>query len=252
MNLHADGKAMPDLINNQTAPRCVLAVAAHPDDLEFSCAGTLALWVQKGTRVVYLICTSGEAGFDRPGLSREERIATREAEQRAAAEVLGVNEVVFLREPDGLLEPNLALRRKIVREIRRVQPDAVLCWDPEVFWISKTMVNHPDHRAAAQATVDAVFPSAGLMYLHDDFTREGLEPFKPERLVIFRFEGGDTFSDIEETLEVKIAALKKHESQLKGWDPGPFLRKTADRQGRAGGVRCAEAFRVIRLNQPLT
>ena len=234
-----------------STPRRVLAVAAHPDDLEFSCAGTLALWAKQGTKVVYLICTSGEAGFDRPGLSREERIAIREAEQRAAAEVLGVHEVVFLREPDGLLQATLELRRKIVREIRRFHPDVVLCWDPAVLWISDSMVNHPDHRAAAQATVDAVFPSAGLIYLHEDFTLEGLNPWKPDRLSIFRFEGGDTFSDIEETINLKIAALKKHQSQIKEWDPEPFIRKTAERQGRAKGMKYAETFKIIQLHKPL-
>ena len=242
---------MDDLINNPAVPRCVLAVAAHPDDLEFSCAGTLALWTKQGAKVVYLICTSGEAGFDRPGLSREERIVIREGEQRAAAEVLGVDEVVFMRESDGLLEPNLALRRKIVREIRRVQPDTVLCWDPAVLWINNSMVNHPDHRAAAQATVDAVFPSAGLVYLHEEFTREGLYPWKPDRLFIFRFDGGDTFSDIEETIDLKITALKKHKSQVKDWDPEPFIRKTAERQGKVRGIRYAEAFKVIQLHKPL-
>jgi LmbE family N-acetylglucosaminyl deacetylase len=226
-------------------------VAAHPDDLEFSCAGTLALWAGQGTKVVYLLCTSGEAGFDRPGLSREERIAIREAEQRAAAEVLGVREVVFLREPDGLLQPTLALRRKIVREIRRFQPEAVVCWDPADLWINDAMVNHPDHRAAAQATVDAVFPSAGLLYLHEDFTREGLKLWKPDRLFIFSFDGGDTFFDIGETIDLKIAALKKHQSQIRDWDPEPFIRKTAERQGRVGGMRYAESFKVIRLSKPL-
>jgi LmbE family N-acetylglucosaminyl deacetylase len=239
------------LLYKQDVPGCVLAVAAHPDDLEFSCAGTLALWAKQGTQVVYLICTSGEAGFDRPGLSREERIAIREGEQRAAAEILGVHEVVFLREPDGLLQPTLALRRKIVREIRRVQPDTVLCWDPAVLWINNSMVNHPDHRAAAQATVDAVFPSAGLIYLHEDFAGEGLSPCKPDRLFIFRFNGGDSFTDIGETIDLKITALKKHKSQVKDWDPEPFIRKTAERQGKAGGIRYAEAFKVIQLRKPL-
>jgi LmbE family N-acetylglucosaminyl deacetylase len=242
-------------LNNKkdnSVPRCVLAVAAHPDDLEFSCAGTLALWAGQGTKVVYLLCTSGEAGFDRPGLSREQRIAIREAEQQAAAEVLGVREVVFLREPDGLLEPNLELRRKIVREIRRFQPDTILCWDPTVFWINDSMVNHPDHRAAAQATVDAVFPSAGLIYLYEDLTGEGLRPCKPDQLFIFRFDGGDTFSDIEETIDLKINALRKHQSQIRDWDPEPFIRKTAERQGRVGGMRYAEAFKVIPLNKPPT
>jgi LmbE family N-acetylglucosaminyl deacetylase len=240
-----------DQINNMPTPRCVLAVAAHPDDLEFSCAGTLALWARQGARIIYLICTSGEAGFDRPGLSREERIAIREGEQRAAAEVLGVWEVVFLREPDGLLEPNLDLRREIVREIRRFQPDVVLCWDPAVLWIDESMVNHPDHRAAAQAAVDAVFPSAGLIYLHEDLDREGLNPCKPDRLFIFRFDGGDSFTDIGETIDLKFAALKKHKSQVKDWDPEPFIRKTAERQGRAGGIKYAEAFKVIQLHKPL-
>ena len=242
---------MSDQINDKEVPRCALAVAAHPDDLEFSCAGTLARWARQGTKVVYLICTSGEAGFDRPDLSREERIAIREAEQRAAAEVLGVNQVVFLREPDGLLQPNLELRRKIVREIRRFQPEAVVCWDPAVLWISDSMVNHPDHRAAAQATVDAVFPSAGLLYLHEDFLAEGLKPWKPDRLVIVRFDGGDTFMDIEETIELKIAAMKKHKSQIKEWDPEPFIRKVAERQGRAEGMKYAEAFKIIQLHKPL-
>jgi LmbE family N-acetylglucosaminyl deacetylase len=232
-------------------PRCALAVAAHPDDLEFSCAGTLALWAKQGTKVVYLICTSGEAGFDQPNLSQEERIAIREAEQRAAAEILGVREVVFFREPDGLLEPTIELRRKIVREIRRFQPDVVLCWDPSVLWINDSLVNHPDHRAAAQATVDAVFPSAGLIYLHEDFTREGLKPWKPDRLFVVSFDGGDTFTDIEETMNLKIAALKKHQSQIRDWDPEPFLRKVAERQGRRGGISFAETFRVIQLHKPL-
>jgi LmbE family N-acetylglucosaminyl deacetylase len=238
-------------INNMSTPRCVLAVAAHPDDLEFSCAGTLAWWARQGTKVIYLICTSGEAGFDQPGLSREERIAIREAEQRAAAEVLGVNEVVFLREPDGLLQPTLKLRRKIVREIRRFQPDVVLCWDPAVLWISDSMVNHPDHRAVAQATVDAVFPSAGLIYLHEDFSNEGLKPCKPDHLFIFSFNGGDIFTDIEETIDLKIAALKRHQSQIKDWDPGPFIRKTAERQGKVKGMKYAETFKIIQLHKPL-
>jgi LmbE family N-acetylglucosaminyl deacetylase len=243
---------MHEPINAQAAPRCVLAVAAHPDDLEFSCAGTLALWARQGTKVVYLVCTSGEAGFDRPNLSREERMNIREKEQRTAAEFLGIHEVVFLREPDGLLQPTLELRRKIVREIRRFQPDTVLCWDPAVLWISDSMINHPDHRAAAQATVDAVFPSAGLLYLHEDFLAEGLKPWKPDRLVIVSFDGGDTFMDIEETIELKIAALRKHKSQIRDWDPEPFIRKTAERQGRVRGLRYAEAFKVILLNKPPT
>jgi LmbE family N-acetylglucosaminyl deacetylase len=231
-------------------PRCVLAVAAHPDDLEFSCAGTLALWAKQGVKVVYLICTSGEAGFDRPGLSQEERLAIREAEQLAAARVLGVAEVVFLREPDGLLQPTLDLRRKIVREIRRCQPDAVMCWDPSLWWINDTMVNHPDHRAAAQATVDAVFPSAGMIYLYEDFIREGLQSCKPDRLFIFSFEGDDTLFDIGETIDLKIAALKKHESQLGNWDPEFFIRKTAERQGRTRGIIYGESFQVKYLNRP--
>ena len=232
-------------------PRCALAVAAHPDDLEFSCAGTLALWAKQGTQVVFLICTSGEAGFDLPNLSREERMAIREGEQRAAAEILGVHEVVFLREPDGLLQPTLELRRKIVREIRRFQPEAVVCWDPSLLLINESMVNHPDHRAAAQAAFEAVFPSSGLLYQYEDFLAEGLKPWDPDLLFMVSFDGGDTFTDIGETIDLKIAALKKHQSQLRDWDPGPFLRRAAERQGKARGINYAESFQVIQLHKPM-
>ncbi|MBA4395205.1 MAG: PIG-L family deacetylase [Desulfobacca sp.] len=229
-----------------------MAVAAHPDDLEFSCAGTLALWTKKMTKVVYLICTSGEAGFDQPNLGREERMGIREEEQRAAAAVLGVQEVVFLREPDGLLQPTLELRRKIVREIRRIQPDVVMCWDPSVLWINNSMVNHPDHRAAAQATVDAVFPSSGLLYLHEDLNNEGLVPWQPDHLFVFSFIGDETVLDITETIDLKIAALKKHQSQIQGWDPEPFIRDLADREGRPRGIQYAESFKIIQLKKPLS
>jgi LmbE family N-acetylglucosaminyl deacetylase len=110
------------------------------------------------------------------------------------------------------------------------------------------MMNHPDHRAAAQATVDAVFPSAGLLYLHEDLLAKGLKPYKPDHLWIFSFDGGNTFTDIEATIDLKIAALKKHQSQIREWDPGPFIRKTAERQGRARGIHYAEIFKVIHLN----
>lgn len=96
-----------------------------------------------------------------------------------------------------------------------------------------------------------MFPSAGLIYLHEDFSGEGLSPCKPDRLFIFRFDGGDTFSDIEETIDLKIASLKKHQSQIKAWDPEPILRRMAKRQGRANGIHYAETFRVIELKKPL-
>ena len=142
-------------------PSSVMVVVAHPDDIEFSCAGTLARWAKNGTRISYVLCTSGEVGIAQAGMTKEKATSIREAEQRAAAQIVGAEEVVFLGEPDGLLQPTLELRKKIVREIRRFKPEVVICGDPTIVWAGEDYINHPDHRAAATAALDAIFPAAG-------------------------------------------------------------------------------------------
>jgi len=230
-------------------PESALAIVAHPDDIEFTCAGTLALWASKGARIVYVLCTSGDAGIDDPEISKAQAAQIREKEQSAAADMIGVKEVVFLREPDGLLQATLALRKKIVREIRRFRPEVVICWDPTVVWINDRMINHPDHRAAALAALDAVFPAAGQPHLYEDLEAEGFLPHKPHKLYVVSWGPADLYVNIEETLPLKIAAVKKHTSQFKNWDPEVFIKEMASQAGREKGLKFAEAFRVISLTE---
>ena len=130
-------------------PKRVMAIVAHPDDIEFSCAGTTARWVREGAEISYVLLTSGDVGIDDPEIDRQKAIEIREAEARKAAEIAGVSEIKFLRQPDGLLEATLELRKTLVREIRRFKPEVVICGDPTVTLSSETYINHPDHRAAA-------------------------------------------------------------------------------------------------------
>ncbi|TLN19053.1 PIG-L family deacetylase, partial [bacterium] len=138
-----------------------MAIVAHPDDIEYTCAGTLARWAKAGARVAYLLCTSGDVGIATPGMTRARATEIREAESRAAADLAGVRDLTFLREPDGMLTATLDLRKKIVREIRRFRPEVVITGDPTIVWSGSDYINHPDHRAAAQAALDATFPAAG-------------------------------------------------------------------------------------------
>ena len=143
-------------------PERMLVIAAHPDDIEFVVAGTVAKWARAGSEVRYVLATSGDAGTHQPGVRRQELARIREAEQRAAARVVGVEEVVFLGYPDGLVEPSLDLRRDLVREIRRFRPDTVVCFDPTRLFVAGSYINHPDHRAVGQAALDAISPTAAM------------------------------------------------------------------------------------------
>ena len=157
-------------------PESAMVIVAHPDDIEFTCVGTVARWVKGGARAAYVLCTSGDVGIDEPGMTRAWATEIREAEAWAAAEIAGVTDVVFLREPDGLLQATLELRKKLVREIRRFRPEVVIAGDPVVLWPDDEYpLNHPDHRAAALAALDAVFPAAGQPNLFEELAEEGLE-----------------------------------------------------------------------------
>jgi len=212
-------------------PESAMAIVAHPDDIEFSCAGTLARWVNDGARLSYVICTSGDVGFDEPNMTKEKAAQIREAEQIAAADIVGASEVIFLHEPDGLLQPTIELRKKLVREIRRFQPEVVMCGDPTIVWAGNDYINHPDHRAAATAALDATFPAAGQPQLFEELAKEGLLAHKPRKVYVTSWRGADYFVDIEETIEIKIDALRAHKSQMKEWDPEDFIRKWAAESG---------------------
>lgn len=228
-------------------PGRAMAIVAHPDDIEFSCAGTLARWVKQGTEVCYVLCTSGDVGIDAPGMTRDRAMEIREAEQREAAQIVGAKDVVFLREPDGMLQATLDLRKKLVREIRRFRPEVVICGDPTVVWSGSDYINHPDHRAAALASIDAIFPAAGQPNLFEELEDEGLFAHKPRKVYVTVWDAGDTYVNIEDTIDIKIEALKAHRSQMKEWDPTELIREWGREAGKGKEMDYAESFRVVTL-----
>ena len=224
-----------------------MVIVAHPDDIEFSCAGTVARWVQGGAEVAYVLCTSGEVGIAEVGMTKEKAAKIREKEQLAAAEIVGVRDVTFLREPDGMLQPTLELRKKLVREIRRFKPEIVICGDPTIVWAGDTYINHPDHRAAATAALDATFPAAGQPNLFEEFDKEGITAHKPRKVYVAGWNGNDLFVNIETTIDIKIAALRAHKSQMKDWDPEPRIKEWAAERGQDKEMAFAEGYRVVTL-----
>lgn len=226
-------------------PESALAIAAHPDDLEFSFAGTAARWAQLGAKIYYVICTSGDVGIAEAGMTREKAAGIREAEARAAANIIGVSEVVFLREPDGLLEATIQLRKKLVRELRRFKPEVVVCGDPTVYWM-ENYINHPDHRAAGLAALDAVFPACGQPHLFQELEAEGLSAHKPRKVFISGRHQEGAFIDITSTMDLKVKALSAHTSQM-NWDFEKYLRMNASKIAAGKEMEYAEAFRVITL-----
>lgn len=228
-------------------PSSAMAVVAHPDDIEFTCAGTLARWARNGARICYVLCTSGEVGIAEAGMTKEKAGAMREAEARDAAQIAGVQDVVFLREPDGLLQPTLDLRKKIVREIRRFRPEVVICGDPTIVWSGADYINHPDHRAAASAALDATFPAAGQPNLFQELEDEGLSAHKPRKVYVTGWSQTDLFVNISETIDIKVAALRAHRSQMGDWDPEPRIKEWAADRARGKEMMYAESFRVVTL-----
>jgi LmbE family N-acetylglucosaminyl deacetylase len=235
------------MVSDFYVPHSAMVIVAHPDDIEFSCAGTVARWTQAGSQVIYVLCTSGDAGIDDPGMTRLKATEIREAEQRAAAEIAGVHEVVFLRELDGLLEATLELRKKLVREIRRHRPEVVVTGDPTVLWGGDSYINHPDHRAAALSALDATFPAAGQPHVFEELAEEGLFPHKVRKVYVSGWGQTDLFVNIEETIETKIEALRAHKSQMRDWDPADMIKEWAAESAKGKEMAYAESFRVITL-----
>ena len=237
---------MPD--DALPTPARVLVVAAHPDDIEFGAAGTLARWVSEGSEVSYLIATRGDKGSDDPDTDVAELVSRREREQRAAAAELGVESVDFLDEPDGLVEPTLALRERITRAVRGSRPEVVMSHDPTVLFVNNEWVNHPDHRAVGQATVDAVFPTARDPLNFPQHRVAGLEPWKVAELFLWSTNEANQLVDIGATLDRKIAALAHHASQFRSFDDiARWVRRRSEELGERAGYRAAEGFRRVTL-----
>lgn len=234
-----------------------LVIAAHADDIEFGCAGSVARWVAEGERVVYCVVTDGAAGSNAPEQKRPQLLATRRAEQIAAADVVGVRDVVFLNEPDGQLQATLALRRELTRIIRRWRPRRVVLPDPTtvlVHWGDEgdedgpgwDYINHPDHRAVGEAGLYAIFPSAETRPIFPELLAEGLEPHHVDEVYLVSFQQDNHAVDITPYLEQKIAALLCHRSQV-GAEVAEMIRAGAMRIGQKYGLAAAETFRVLRF-----
>ena len=232
---------------NFYVPESCLAIFAHPDDIEFGCAGTIARWTRAGCRAAYLLLTSGDVGIAEAGMTRTRACEIREAEQTAAAAAAGVSTVIYLREPDGMLQPTLELRRKVVREIRRFRPEVVICGDPTVLWAGDNYINHPDHRAAGLVAVDAVFPAAGQPNLFEDLAAEGLTAHKVRKVYVNSWDNADVYVSIDETIDVKVAALRAHKSQMRDWDPEPRIKEWAAGRAKGKEMQYAETYRVVTL-----
>jgi LmbE family N-acetylglucosaminyl deacetylase len=195
----------------------ILVVTAHPDDVDFGSAGTVAGWTDAGIEVAYCICTSGEAGgFDR-SVPRATMVEIREAEQLAAAKVVGVSDVTFLRHPDGRLSATFDLRRDISRVIRRVRPQRVVGPSPERNF-ERLYASHPDHLAAGEATMAAVYPDARNPFAHPELLEEGWEPWTVDEMYVAAANPSDVFVDITDTFERKLDALRCHVSQMTDLD----------------------------------
>ena len=233
--------------HNFYVPKKAMAIVAHPDDIEFSCAGTIARWVKAGAEVAYVLCTSGDVGIATPCMTKTRATEIREAEQLAAAKVVGVNEVIFLREPDGMVENTMSLRKRLVREIRRFRPEVVITTDPTALWVGDNYINHPDHRAVAWAAVDAVFPAAGQPNLFEELADEGLTAHKVRKVYALNWSTADFFVDITETMDMKVEALRQHVSQMSGFDFESMLRERAAELGKGKEMDYAEGYRVVTL-----
>jgi LmbE family N-acetylglucosaminyl deacetylase len=207
----------------------------------------MARWVKAGAKVCYVLCTSGDVGIDTPGMTRKKATKIREKEARSAAKIAGAQEVVFLREPDGLLAATIELRKKLVREIRRFQPEVIVTGDPTRVWSGENYINHPDHRAASLAAVEAAFPAAGQPQLFEELEQEGLKAHKIRKVYITVWDEADVFVNIDETIDIKIEALRSHVSQMGDWDPEPSIREWAAQRAKGKEMAYAESFRVITL-----
>jgi LmbE family N-acetylglucosaminyl deacetylase len=224
-----------------------LVLFAHPDDAEYMCGGTVALWASEGTEVHYCVCTDGAAGSNEPGVTREEMVVLREREQRAAAAVLGVRSLTFLGFRDGELEVTLETRRAVTRVVRRIQPEVILAPDPSRLWSGSGYVNHWDHKQAGTLALCAVMPDAPTRLQFSELLEEGLEPFEVPRLWLAA-EQPDTYVDITKTIDVKLAALAEHASQH-GEAAAPWVRERARSFGEQAGVEYAEAFKAFSFRE---
>jgi LmbE family N-acetylglucosaminyl deacetylase len=222
-----------------------MVVVAHADDAEYGCSGTVSKWCKEGMEVVYVLCTDGSKGSSDPEMTPERLVEIRRQEQLAAAKVLGVKDVIFLGYADSMLQPTLELRRAIAGEIRRHKPDILICQSPVRSLNGTGYIGHPDHMAAGEAALSAVFPTARDRMTFPELLEEGLEPHKVrEVLVMDHGEEADKWIDVSDTIDIATEALKQHVSQVGDNHEGDgWMREWRQRTGQHHGMKYAEAFK---------
>lgn len=233
--------------------KVILAVGAHPDDMDFGVSGSIAKWVKEGATAYYLICTDGSRGSEDPKMTHEKLAQIRKEEQEEASRILGIKKVFFLNHTDTQLEADLKLKEEIVRIIRTIKPNIVVTMDPTFHYGSNIssnigfgFINHTDHRNAAIATMDAVFPLSRDRLTFLEHEKEGLKPHKVSELLFVSLEKEGFLVDISETFDKKIKALSMHKSQFADFKA---IKKRVTERARMWGEkkRCKFAENFIRL-----
>lgn len=228
---------------NALQPKVILGVAAHPDDLDFTMAGSIAKWVHEGATAYYLILTNGNKGTHDRSLKPDQLRDIRRNEQRAAAKVLGVKEVSFCDFNDGELACNKDVKKCIVEAIREVKPDVVMTMDPSMLYSARIgFINHPDHRAAGQACLDAVYPLARDHLAFPELAKKGLEPHETATVLLMNFDDANYYVDITDTLDQKLDASRAHSSQVDPEDTIAMITDQAHDTGQKAGCQYAEGF----------
>jgi LmbE family N-acetylglucosaminyl deacetylase len=238
---------MPD---QDFIPKKILAVAAHPDDVDFGFAGSIAKWAKAGASIYYLILTDGSKGTDDRLIPTFKLIKKREVEQRAAAKLLGAKQVYFLGYPDSELMITMELKKQVTKYIRQLKPDTVLVMDPTMIYSNSRgfgFINHPDHRVAGQVTLDSIFPLARDHLTFPELLSEGLEPHKVSTVLMINFEKHNFAIDISTTIDKKLSALALHTSQMPDlYATQQMVKGWAETTGKNYGFKYAEAF--VRLD----
>ena len=225
-----------------------LVIVAHPDDADFICAGTCIQMARQGIAVTYMVLTNGDKGNHNPEITRNQLIAMRQIEQRAAARLCGIHEVLFMGEEDGFLRPRRAIRKRVTREIRRIRPELIICTNPDRFFVGEGYINHPDHRNAGLVAIEAIFPAADNPMFYPDMAGEGYHPHKIKYLYVHGHDEPTLKIDITDDLETKIAAILCHKSQF--IDPDAAQKRWREMWGERqedGALRYYESFKIMRF-----
>ena len=236
-------------MDNWESPQNILVILAHPDDPEFFCGATLAKWARQGHHITYQLITCGDKGFNEGTpveMTTDALCAIRHQEQLAAAQVIGAKAVHFLDTADGYLVPDLTLRREIVRVIRKFKPDILVTCDPQTLF-AMYGVNHPDHRAAGQAVMDAVFPAAGNPVFFPELLLEGYDPHMPREIWCSLTMQPNVRIDVTETWQIKLEAILQHKSQIANVDKfTERMRSRHTEDSTDENPRYEENFRVVK------